>query len=47
MTKRHIFSRRLSYNFRLMHRNEMKRAVAACAEAGIGLNAMKTQGADR
>ncbi len=34
----------MSYNFRLMHRDEMKRAVAACAEAGIGLTAMKTQG---
>jgi aryl-alcohol dehydrogenase-like predicted oxidoreductase len=34
----------MSYNFRLMHRNEMKQAVAACAEAGIGLTAMKTQG---
>ena len=34
----------MSYNFRLMHSDEMKRAVAACAEAGIGLTAMKTQG---
>ena len=34
----------ISYNFRLMHRDEMKRAVAACTEAGIGLTAMKTQG---
>ncbi len=34
----------MTYNFRLMHREEMKRAVAACAEAGIGLTAMKTQG---
>ena len=34
----------MSYNFRLMHHDEMKRAVAACAEAGIGLTAMKTQG---
>ena len=34
----------MSYNFRLMHGDEMKRAVAACADAGIGLTAMKTQG---
>ncbi len=34
----------MSYNFRLMHRNEMKRAIAACVDAGIGLTAMKTQG---
>ncbi len=34
----------MTYNFRLMHSPEMKRAVAACAEAGIGLTAMKTQG---
>jgi predicted aldo/keto reductase-like oxidoreductase len=34
----------MSYNFRLMHRDEMERAVAACVEAGIGLTAMKTQG---
>jgi len=34
----------MSYNFRLMHRDMMKQAVAACAEAGIGLTAMKTQG---
>jgi predicted aldo/keto reductase-like oxidoreductase len=34
----------MSYNFRLMHRDDMKRAVAACAKAGIGLTAMKTQG---
>lgn len=33
-----------SYNFRLMHRDAMKRAVDACAEKGIGLTAMKTQG---
>lgn len=32
-----------SYNFRLMHSDRMKAAVAACAEAGIGLTAMKTQ----
>jgi predicted aldo/keto reductase-like oxidoreductase len=34
----------MSYNFRLMHTPAMKEAVAACAEAGIGLTAMKTQG---
>lgn len=33
-----------SYNFRLMHTPRMKEAVAACASAGIGLVAMKTQG---
>jgi len=32
------------YNFRLMHTDEMKRAVDACQKAGIGLTAMKTQG---
>ncbi len=35
----------LSYNYRLMVKPEMKRAVAACVEAGIGLTAMKTQAA--
>jgi len=34
----------MSYNFRLMHNADMKEAVAACTEAGIGLTAMKTQG---
>jgi predicted aldo/keto reductase-like oxidoreductase len=34
----------LAYNFRLMHQNPMKEAIQACAEAGIGLTAMKTQG---
>jgi len=34
----------MSYNFRLMHNDEMKAAVKACADAGIGLTAMKTQG---
>lgn len=34
----------MTYNYRLMHTSEMKRAVAACAKAGIGLTAMKTQG---
>lgn len=32
-----------SYNYRLMHADAMKRAVDACARAGIGLTAMKTQ----
>jgi predicted aldo/keto reductase-like oxidoreductase len=34
----------MSYNFRLMQSNGMERAVDACARAGIGLTAMKTQG---
>jgi predicted aldo/keto reductase-like oxidoreductase len=34
----------MSYNYRLMHSDNMKRAVNACVEAGIGLTAMKTQG---
>jgi predicted aldo/keto reductase-like oxidoreductase len=34
----------MTYNFRLMHEDQMKRAVDACAQAGIGLTAMKTQG---
>ncbi len=34
----------MTYNYRLMHKTEMKEAVAACKEAGIGLTAMKTQG---
>jgi predicted aldo/keto reductase-like oxidoreductase len=34
----------MRYNFRLMHTDDMQRAVDACAEAGIGLTAMKTQG---
>ena len=33
----------LKYDFRLMHTDEMKAAVDACAKAGIGLTAMKTQ----
>ena len=32
-----------SYNYRLMNKDSMKRAVDACVEAGIGLTAMKTQ----
>jgi hypothetical protein len=35
----------MSYNYRLMVQSKMKRAVEACAEAGIGLTAMKTQAA--
>jgi predicted aldo/keto reductase-like oxidoreductase len=34
----------MTYNYRLMHRDQMRRAVDACAEAGIGLTAMKSQG---
>lgn len=34
----------MTYNFRLMHQTEMKKAVRACTDAGIGLTAMKTQG---
>jgi predicted aldo/keto reductase-like oxidoreductase len=33
----------MTYNYRLMHTDHMKRAVESCAEAGIGLTAMKTQ----
>ena len=33
----------MSYNYRLMVKSDMKRAVDACAKAGIGLTAMKTQ----
>jgi predicted aldo/keto reductase-like oxidoreductase len=32
-----------TYNYRLMHTDAMKRAVNACAKAGIGLTAMKAQ----
>ena len=35
----------VSYNYRLMFRDQMKRAVDACVKAGIGLTAMKTQAA--
>ena len=35
----------MSYNYRLMAKDEMKKAVDACAKAGIGLTAMKTQAA--
>lgn len=34
----------MTYNFRNMHENKMISAVDACAAAGIGLTAMKTQG---
>jgi predicted aldo/keto reductase-like oxidoreductase len=34
----------MTYNYRLMHTDNMRRAVDACFEAGIGLTAMKTQG---
>jgi predicted aldo/keto reductase-like oxidoreductase len=33
----------LTYNFRTMHAPEMKAAIDACVQAGIGLTAMKTQ----
>ncbi len=35
----------MSYNYRLMGKTKMKRAIDACARAGIGLTAMKTQAA--
>ena len=35
----------MSYNYRLMVQEKMKRAVDACVKAGIGLTAMKTQAA--
>ena len=35
----------MSYNYRLMGKDDMKRAVDACVKAGIGLTAMKTQAA--
>jgi uncharacterized protein len=34
----------MRYNYRRMHTDDMKKAVEACAMAGIGLTAMKTQG---
>jgi len=34
----------MTYNYRLMHTDIMKRAVDACVKAGIGMTAMKTQG---
>ena len=33
----------VTYNYRIMHSDAMKRAVEACVKAGIGLTAMKTQ----
>ena len=35
----------MTYNYRLMVKDKMKRAVDACVAAGIGLTAMKTQAA--
>ncbi len=34
----------MTYNYRLMNSDTMKRALDACTAAGIGLTAMKTQG---
>jgi predicted aldo/keto reductase-like oxidoreductase len=34
----------MTYNYRIMHEKQMKKAVDACVKAGIGLTAMKTQG---
>jgi hypothetical protein len=34
----------MTYNFRLMKTDRMRRSVDACSKAGIGLTAMKTQG---
>ena len=34
----------MKYDFRLRRRDDMRRAVEACAKAGIGLTAMKTMG---
>lgn len=34
----------LTYNYRVMDEPDMQQAVAACADAGVGLVAMKTQG---
>ena len=34
----------MTYNYRLMNTDDMRRAVDACVKAGIGLTAMKTQG---
>lgn len=33
----------MTYNYRLMHTDQMKKAVDACVKAGIGLTAMKAQ----
>ncbi len=35
----------MSYNYRMMAKRGMKKAVDACVKAGIGLTAMKTQAA--
>lgn len=34
----------MRYNYRTMHTDDMRRAMDACAQAGIGLTAMKSQG---
>jgi uncharacterized protein len=34
----------MAYNYRIMHTDKMRQGVDACAVAGIGLTAMKTQG---
>ena len=34
----------MTYNYRLMHTTDMRRAVDACVNRGIALTAMKTQG---
>jgi len=34
----------MRYNYRLMHSDDMRRAVDECTKSGIGLTAMKTQG---
>ena len=34
----------MTYNYRLMHSDRMRRAIDACHKVGIGLTAMKTQG---
>ncbi|MCX7626789.1 MAG: aldo/keto reductase, partial [Candidatus Sumerlaeaceae bacterium] len=34
----------LKYDYRLMHTDRMRKAIEACAKAGIGITAMKTQG---
>jgi len=34
----------MRYNYRTMHTDNMRRAMDACAQAGIGLTAMKSQG---
>jgi hypothetical protein len=33
----------MTYNYRVMHSDKMKKAMEACTKAGIGLTAMKTQ----